>query len=279
MHRLKSSHLEKQWHQVSRQPLTRPPAARCMASPLDSSSVDTAKSRLIQLIGEKRFKSNRMTRGTVEEAQVAVEAFGGPIDYSCLDGKWRLIYTTASDVIPILQAGTVSLPTLFGPFMPLQVGNIYQSFSAPVDNEPGVIENIIEIGFTGFTESKGVVITVKAQFEPSSPRSILLWFEEARVNELRISEGIESLIAPAILPRGPLQQALLLFLRDLKIVVPFSSARQTAFSLSSLLSPGGGKKMTAASGGSYQLTFMDETMLIGRASSLGGSFVFIRDQI
>ena len=257
-------------------------STRCMASlgtPATHKSVDTAKDKLISLVKEKRFKSNKMVRGVVEEAQVAVESFGGPIDYNLLAGKWRLVYTTASDVIPILRAETLSLPTLFGPFSPLQVGNIYQSFTAPDENGQGVIENIIELGLTGWTESKGLVITVKAQYEPQSARSILLWFEEAKVDEIKISEGLESIIAPALLPRGPIQQALLMFLKELKIVIPFSSARQTAVSLQSLLfpSPGTGERRnTASSGGAYQLTYVDEQMLIGRASTLGGSFIFVR---
>ena len=39
-------------------------------------------------------------RAVVEEAQVAVEGFGGDeLDFSKLAGLWRLDYTTASDVV------------------------------------------------------------------------------------------------------------------------------------------------------------------------------------
>lgn len=31
--------------------------------------------------------------------QVAVEAFGGELDFEKLEGTWRLLYTTASDVV------------------------------------------------------------------------------------------------------------------------------------------------------------------------------------
>ncbi len=39
-------------------------------------------------------------------AQVAVEGLQGPeLDYSLLAGKWLLVYTTANDVLPILEVG------------------------------------------------------------------------------------------------------------------------------------------------------------------------------
>lgn len=50
----------------------------------------------------------------------------------CVPDRWRLIYTTAPDVRPLLIADR---PT------PFQVGNIYQQFS---DVEQGDVQNIIE---------------------------------------------------------------------------------------------------------------------------------------
>jgi hypothetical protein len=41
----------------------------------------------------------RASRGEIEEAQVALEALGGAIDYGVLRGLWRLRYTTAADVV------------------------------------------------------------------------------------------------------------------------------------------------------------------------------------
>lgn len=39
-------------------------------------------------------------------AQIAVEVLQGPeLDYSLLAGKWLLVYTTANDVLPILEVG------------------------------------------------------------------------------------------------------------------------------------------------------------------------------
>ena len=49
-----------------------------------------------------------------------------------------------------------------------------------------------------------------------SPHRIALVFEEAQVGGIRISEGLEALIAPAILPRGSLMQNILLGINEVK---------------------------------------------------------------
>ena len=54
-----------------------------------------------------------------------------------------------------------------------------------------------------------------------------------------------------------------------KLRFPFSSARQFAMRAVGETSP-------VTAGGNYQLTYCDEDMLIGRATSLGGSFIFSR---
>lgn len=224
---------------------------------------------------EKRFKASKPLRGAIEEAQVAVEnlAADSGLDWPLLAGKWRLLYTTASDVVPILESETrLSLPLLGVP--PVRVGNIYQEFSAVDDEGVGRISNIIELGVPYLlAEKKGVTITVQARYEIRSPHRITLWFEEARLEHLRISEGFESLLAPALLPRGILQQNLLLFLRELQIRIPFGTLRQNAFRAT-----GGTSQNPYAAGGSYQLMYLDEDMLIGRATTQGGSFVFARDE-
>lgn len=56
-------------------------------------------------------------------------------------GKWRLVYTTAPDVLPILGLDTVQLPR--GLSNPLHVGAIFQRFSPVAE---GRVENIIEFG-------------------------------------------------------------------------------------------------------------------------------------
>lgn len=47
-------------------------------------------------------------------------------------------------------------------------------------------------------------------YEVRSPHRIALSFEEARVGNIKISPTLEALLAPALLPRGWLQQQLLL---------------------------------------------------------------------
>lgn len=53
-------------------------------------------------------------------------------------------------------------------------------------------------------------------YEVRSPKRIALVFDEARVGDLRISQGLEALIAPAILPRTSLQHMLLLALKQVR---------------------------------------------------------------
>lgn len=54
-----------------------------------------------------------------------------------------------------------------------------------------------------------------------------------------------------------------------KLRFPFNNARQFAMRAVGETSP-------VTAGGTYQLTYCDRDMLIGRATSLGGSFIFSR---
>jgi hypothetical protein len=53
--------------------------------------------------------------------------------------------------------------------------------------------------------------------------------------------------------------------------IPFRSAGQIASAAT------GGGNSPIAGGGNYQLTYLDEDMLIGRATALGGVFIFSRE--
>lgn len=77
----------------------------------------------------------------------------------------------------------------------------------------------------GGSPGDGVTITVKATYEVRSPQRIQLIFQEAGIGDLRISGGLEGLLAPALLPRTWLQQRLLLALRE----VPASPAPPSVF--------------------------------------------------
>lgn len=85
-----------------------------VASPVaeaESTSVDSqqAKQELLTWISGTKRGSNasKQLRGQVEEAQVAVEACApAELDYSLLEGKWLLEYTTAADVVSLVpEAG------------------------------------------------------------------------------------------------------------------------------------------------------------------------------
>lgn len=63
----------------------------------------------------------------------------------------------------------------------------------------------------------GVTIKVGVHYESRSPRRIALRFEEAGVSDVHITSLAETLIAPALLPRGWLQQRILLALKEVSI--------------------------------------------------------------
>lgn len=205
-------------------------------------------------------------RGEIEEAQVALEQFGSDIDYETLAGKWRLVYTSAADVLVVLQ---LQLNTGL-----LEVGDIFQAFTADgsVQNEirlsvPFLLAPARELG------PGGLALKVDAKFNKLAPKTIALTFQEARVCDVRISDTVETLVAPAILPRGSLNHQLLLAIKELELRFPLRGAITSIGGPGSSQSSGGG---AGAAVGSYLLSYMDEDMLIGRASASGGTFIFQR---
>jgi len=216
-------------------------------------------------------RASRARRGEIEELQVAVESFqsGQDLDYEKLGGMWLLRYTTAADVLPILEAD-VAFANPLGLPGPVSIGNIYQRFTSPVDGA-GKVDNVIRFSVPYLLEDReGVTVTVEASYEVRSGHRIALTFDAAQVGDVKISEGLEAVIAPALLPRTPLQGLLLQSIKQFTLRLPFRSAAQVAAGLAT------GNSRQAA-GGSYQLTYLDEDMLIGRAVALGGTFVFTRE--
>lgn len=225
--------------------------------------VATAKAALLDIVKDsgRGFRIGRFQRGVVEEAQVNVESFSkAELDWSQLAGKWKLVYTSAQDVLIILEAEYRFKP-LFGPRL-LEVGDIYQRFTSP---DEGVVENIIEAGILpgGLLEEKGVTFTVGAKYEVRSGHRIALTFEEAGVDNVKLAPLAQALLAPALLPRGYAMMRALMAVQDFKFRLPFQSLQQVAM----------GRNISAG----YQLTYLDQEMLIGRATQLGGTFVFIRE--
>jgi len=65
----------------------------------------------------------------------------------------------------------------------------------------------------------GLTLRVAASYEVKGPRTLALAFEWARVGELRISDLLQGLLAPAVLPRTPLQHELLMRLQEAALEV------------------------------------------------------------
>ncbi|KAK9916204.1 hypothetical protein WJX75_010027 [Coccomyxa subellipsoidea] len=196
-------------------------------------------------------------RAAVLDAQVGLEALsGGQLNYSLLPGRWRLIYTTAPDVRPLLIADR---PT------PFQVGNIYQQFS---NVEQGDVQNIIEFSIPMVLQ-KGTV-EVRAKYDVRSPQRIRLTFQEAGVKNISITDELELLLAPAILPRSWLNHQVLLALREAELFVPLRARLPALFQSASA-------SLERSFGSEYLLSFLDEDTLIGSQTGSGGTFIFLRD--
>jgi hypothetical protein len=232
-------------------------------------------------------------RAAVEEAQVALEGFtyksnaDPDLDLEALAGRWRLRWTNANDVLSVLRLARDSLGAV-------QVGDIFQTFDAR-----GSLTNEIRLGLAFLTQSAardtegGLALKVGARYErvdagaskgattknddakkkqSPSRRTLALVFEEAKVTELRISDELELVFAPALLPRGAVNHRLLLALREAEARFDLSSAVAIGATPSSSVT----KKKTGAPVGAYHVTYLDEDTLIGRANGAGGTFIFDR---
>lgn len=305
------------------------PSSSSSSSPTSTSSADpksipALKAQLLSsLVGTGRGGSaSASARGAVEEAVLALEAAFALADegkededferkgVSLLPGRWRLIYTTALDVAPLLAAseaagslGAATASSFFpeGLRFP-RVGAIYQEFDAlpgssasdSSSSSPSFapVRNIITFHLPPLLDS--LTATVSARYEARARRRLRLVFDRAALGEARISPAAEALLAPALLPRGTLQKNLLMFLRSAEVGVPLSaqgfsdnatSSRLTAL-LKPLLKPARefvdrviGTARDAA-GGEYFLSFLDEENLIGRQTAGGGGvFIFVRDDV
>lgn len=223
---------------------------------VDPEACKRAKSKLWAAVAptSRGLNAGPLARAEVEEAQVTVEGFErDELDVHALAGNWRLTYTTAPDVVSVLKLQKTGA---------VQVADICQEFTAD-----GSVTNVINLSVPWVLQPAaaggGLTLRVEASYEVKGPRTLALAFNTARVGELRISDLVQGLLAPAVLPRTPLQHELLMRLHDAALVVP--------------LRGGGVQLPPALSGGmAYQLTYLDEDTLIGRASGSGGSFIFER---
>ncbi|MFQ6633453.1 hypothetical protein Gotur_012286 [Gossypium turneri] len=96
---------------------------------------------------------------------------GAPLDMAVLDGTWRLQYTSAPDVVVLLEAAA-RLPFF-------QVGQIFQKFECRDQLRGGVIRNVVRWSIPNLLEEQeGATLVVSAKFDVVSVRNIYLQFEE-----------------------------------------------------------------------------------------------------
>ena len=297
-------------------------ATAVASSTSSTSSVPALKADLLSaLVGTGRGGSASVSaRGAVEEALLALEAAFALADegkareegeeeeddlngISLLAGRWRLIYTTAPDVAPLLAAseaagslGSATASAFLPSGLPVPSVEIFQEFDPlpPAGSSSPAfapVRNVITFHLPPFLDS--LTATVSARYEARSRRRLRLVFDRAAIGKAVPSAAAEAMLAPALLPRGNLQKDLLLFLRSAEVGVPLSAQGISSTSggagvagriLEPLLRPArelvdkviGSARDVA--GGEYLLSFLDETTLIGRQTAGGGGvFVFARD--
>ncbi|XP_011651695.1 probable plastid-lipid-associated protein 10, chloroplastic isoform X2 [Cucumis sativus] len=219
--------------------------------------LETKKNDLLVAVQETQrgLVASSDQRCVIEEALVNVEAYsmGLPIDLMKLDGTWRLQYTSAPDVLILLEAAD-RLPFF-------QIGQIFQKFECQDSSNEGIVRNVVRWSIPSLLEEQeGATLLVSAKFSVVSLRNIYLEFEEISVQNIKISEQLQALIAPAILPRSFLSLQILQFLRSFQVGVPVRNSGSRGV------------------GGLYYLSYLDGNMLLGRAVGGGGVFVFTKAQ-
>lgn len=242
-----------------RPPITIPSRLRFAASTTTESEieVENRKLELLRAVTDTKrgLTATPLQRSSIEEALVSVEGFdaGEPLQLSLLDGTWRLQYTSAPDVLALFQSAATF------PF--LQVDQIFQKFECGDQSTQGVVRNIVNWSIpTLLEEHEGATLLVSANFSVVSIRNIYLEFQEIAVQNIKISEEVQALLAPAILPRSFLSLQILQFIRSFKAQIPV------------------GRSQRRSVGGLYYLSYLDRNMLLGRAVGGGGVFVFTRAQ-
>ncbi|KAL3696100.1 hypothetical protein R1sor_010176 [Riccia sorocarpa] len=234
------------------------------AGAVSDTSLEKSKYELLRLANEtgRGLFVSADQRAEVEEAMIQVEKFnaGKPLELDELDGTWLLQYTSAPDVVGILQAART-------PF--IKVGQIFQKFECRGRVDGGSVKNVVRWSIPGaLQDDDGATLVVDASFSVVSPRSIALSFQEAKLGEVQISEELQGLIAPAIFPRSFFTLQILQFLRSFNIRVPLIRPPL----------PGAQRSSRVPIGLRYYLTYLDRDMLVGRALGNGGVFIFSRTQ-
>ncbi|KAI0499806.1 hypothetical protein KFK09_018014 [Dendrobium nobile] len=166
--------------------------AMAAAATATVAELESRKHDLLRAVQETQrgLSATAEKRSFIEEAMVAVERFGAgsPVDLVALDGTWRLNYTSAADVLVLFEAAA-RLPFF-------QVGQIFQKFECRGRTNGGIVRNVVRWSVTNLLE--------------------------IAVENIKISEELQALIAPAILPRSFLSLQILQFLRTFRAKVPVS---------------------------------------------------------
>ncbi|WOG83946.1 hypothetical protein DCAR_0103125 [Daucus carota subsp. sativus] len=192
-----------------------------------------------------------------------------PLDLDLLNGNWRLQYTSAPDVLILFESAnrlpffqespSILIKHSFWCLLFNQVGQIYQSFECQAESKGGYVCNVVRWSIPKLLEEEeGATLLVSAKFSVVSSRNIFLQFEEITIKDIYISEEVQALIAPAILPRTFFSLQILQFIRTFEAQYPVENpGRQSV-------------------GGLYYLSYLDNNILLGRAVGGGGVFVFTR---
>ena len=238
------------------------------------------------------FASNERETKAIFDAKARLENFrhqkskeGEEFDFDALDGRWKLIFTTALDVTGLLVLSIPPPPVPFFPPPPVVVGDIFQEFKT----ETKEIVNEIRVSVPLLLEEKdGVILRVNATYKEAkssnssssndnSKRALELVFQEAVVSDVRISEFTEMLLAPAVLPRTELNQRVLLFLRDFEVRFPLFGRAARAMGGGGTESKNENERTPGAAVGRYEFSYCDEDVLIGKATGSNGIFIFTKD--
>jgi len=139
-------------------------------------------------------------RGMIEEAQVALEECSPPhAEWRLLEGTWDVIYTTAGDVLPLVRSPPIPLP--------FRVGRVGQRFTSP---EAGIVQNLIEVeAIDPVLNGTTATLVVEASYTVQTARSLALQFQKAGVQGVELGSALQTLAAPALLPRGWINMRLL----------------------------------------------------------------------
>jgi hypothetical protein len=137
------------------------------------------------------------------------------------------------------------------------------------------VENLIFASATPFlVPEAGAALRVRARYAVAGERSIRLAFQEASVGDVRISDTLETVLAPALLPRTAPQMWLLQALREFNITLPLPGAGRAIDARPE--DTADGLLGAVANGGAYLLGYNDSDTLVGRALTGGGMFIFTR---